>query len=477
MALADKSATELKSMLDKGDTSSREIMESVLDRIDEKEPQIGAFLTLRERNELISEAESIDTKRSNGESVGVLAGLPVAIKDSICTKDIRTSCASKYLEDFIPPYNATAIERIYAEDGIIIGKTNLDEFCMGSSTENSAYKITRNPHKLDCVPGGTSGGSAAAVAAGQCILALGSDTGGSIRQPASFCGVVGMKPSYGRISRYGLVAYASSLDQIGPIARSVEDTALLLSVISGKDPHDATSFDLPVEPYSENLDAKQVFRIGVPEDYFGEGLDAEVKESIEKSIDLLREQGHEIVPISLPHTKYAVPTYYIIACAEASANLARYDGVRYGLRSADAKTMKDMYVKSRTEGLGHEVKQRIMLGTYVLSSGYYDAYYLKAQKVRRLISNDFINAFETCDVIVGPVAPTAAYKIGEKTDDPLAMYLGDIYSVMANLTGMPAISLPCGKTEDGRPIGIQFTGPATKEQRVLNLAASLEKLL
>ena len=477
MKLAEMTACRLKELLAAHETSCREIMLSVLDEIVRREPDVQAFLFVRDREKLLAEADAVDQRRRAGEVVGPLAGLPVAIKDCICTEDIRTTCASRILEHFVPPYDATVVQRIRQADGIILGKTNMDEFAMGSSTENSAFKTTRNPHDLERVPGGTSGGSAAAVAANECILALGSDTGGSIRQPASFCGVVGMKPTYGRVSRFGLVAYGSSLDQIGPLARSVEDAALLLSVIAGHDPLDATSINEPVPDYAAAMRTDAKWRIGVPNEYFGEGLDEEVRACVERAIDLLRKDGHELIDISLPHTECAVPTYYIIACAEASANLARYDGVRYGLRADGCTDVKQMYTKTRSEGFGPEVQRRIMLGTYVLSAGYYDAYYGKAQKVRTLLKRDFDQAFQTCDLIIHPVAPTPAFKIGEKLDDPLAMYLGDIYSVTANMAGLPAISIPSGTTRTGLPIGVQLTAKPLAEPSLLPGARRLGMLL
>ena len=470
MKLAEMTATQLKNCLDKGETSCVEIMNSVLEQIRQREPSVQAFITLRDESDLILDADRIDQRRKRGEKVGALAGLPVAVKDNICTRGLRTTCASKMLADFIPPYDATVIRRVHEADGIILGKTNMDEFSMGSSTENSAMKVTRNPHDLERVPGGTSGGSAAAVAANETILAIGSDTGGSVRQPASFCGVVGFKPTYGRVSRYGLVAYGSSLDQIGPLAKDVADAALLYSVIAGHDPLDSTSLPESVSDCTPRSSSKQL-RIGVPEEYFGPGLDAEVRGCVENALRVLEDQGHSIVPVTLPHTEYAVPTYYIIACAEASANLARFDGVRYGFRSQSCDDVLDMYASTRAQGFGSEVKCRIILGTYVLSSGYYDAYYLRAQKVRTLIRNDFKAAFEKCDVIAHPVAPTPAFKIGEKTDDPLAMYLGDIYSVTANLAGLPAISIPCGKNSNGLPVGMQLTAGALKDSVVLAAAS------
>jgi aspartyl-tRNA(Asn)/glutamyl-tRNA(Gln) amidotransferase subunit A len=476
MKLAEMTATQLKDSLDKGETSCVEIMQSVLEQIRQREPSVQAFITLRDESDLILDADRADQRRKRGEKIGALAGLPVAVKDNICTKGLRTTCASKMLADFIPPYDATVIRRVREADGIILGKTNLDEFAMGSSTENSAMKVTHNPHNLERVPGGTSGGSAAAVGANETILAIGSDTGGSVRQPASFCGVVGFKPTYGRVSRYGLVAYGSSLDQIGPVTKDVADAALLFSVIAGHDPLDSTSLTDSI-PDCAPRPPFEKFRIGIPQEYFGPGLDPEVRACVENALRLLEEQGHSIVPVSLPHTEYAVPAYYIIACAEASANLARFDGVRYGFRSQSCDDVLDMYASTRAQGFGSEVKRRIILGTYVLSSGYYDAYYLRAQKVRTLIRNDFKAAFEKCDVIAHPVAPTPAFKIGEKTDDPLAMYLGDIYSVTANLAGLPAISLPCGETQAGLPVGIQLASAAMNEKTLLQASKLSEAVL
>ena len=474
MELAAQTATQLRGSLDKGETSCVEVMRAVLREIERREPSVQAYITIRPETELLQEAEAVDLRRRRGEKIGALAGLPVAVKDNICTNGLLTTCASRMLEQFVPPYDATVIRRIRQADGIIIGKTNMDEFAMGSSTENSAIKVTHNPHDLERVPGGTSGGSAAAVAANETILAIGSDTGGSVRQPASFCGVVGFKPTYGRVSRYGLIAYGSSLDQIGPVTKDVADAALLFSVIAGHDPLDSTSIPEPVPDCALRSSSGRL-RIGVPQEYFGPGLDAKVRSCVESVLRTLEEHGHETVPVSLPHTEYAVPAYYIIACAEASANLARYDGVRYGFRAERCENVMDMYSRTRAEGFGPEVIRRIILGTYVLSSGYYDAYYLRAQKVRTLIRRDFTAAFVKCDVIAHPVAPTPAYKIGEKVDDPLAMYLGDIYSVTANLAGLPAISIPCGKTSGGLPVGLQFTAGAMQEKLLLSAAFALEK--
>ena len=477
MDLAQMTAGELKALLADGRTSSREVMSAVLQEIDRRESDVQAFISVRDGDELLAEADAVDQRRGRGENVGVLAGLPVAIKDNICTEGVATTCASRMLENFVPPYDATVVQKIRAADGIVLGKTNLDEFAMGSSTENSAMHTTRNPHNLECVPGGTSGGSAAAVAANETILAVGSDTGGSIRQPASFCGVVGLKPTYGRVSRYGLVAHGSSLDQIGPLTKDVRDCALLLQVLAGHDPRDSTSIDAPVPDYLEEMDDGQSLRIGAPEECFGAGLDDEVRTAVERAIDLFREQSHEVVPVHMPHTEYSVATYYIIVAAEASSNLARYDGVHYGFRAEGASNIIDLMSETRSQGFGPEVKRRIMLGTYALSAGYYDAYYLKASKVRRLIAQDFEAAFECCDVIAHPVAPTPAFKIGEKTNDPLAMYLGDIYSVIANLVGLPAISIPCGRTKDGLPVGVQLAARSLAEPQLLAAARRLESLL
>lgn len=466
-------ACRLKSLLEREEVSCVEVIDSVLTEIEKREPTVQAYLTLRGAEELREEARTIDERRHRGETIGVLAGLPVAVKDNICTEGLLTTCGSKLLANFTPPYDATVIARIRAADGIILGKTNLDEFSMGSSTENSAFKITRNPHDPTRVPGGTSGGSAAAVAAHETILAIGSDTGGSVRQPASFCGVVGLKPTYGRISRYGLVAYGSSLDQIGPLAKDVADAALLFSVMAGHDSRDSTSLPEPV-PDCTQLASSGRLRIGIPKEYFGKGLDTEVRTLVERTLQMLEQAGHSLVQVSLPHTEYAVPAYYIIACAEASANLARYDGVRYGFRAQHGGDLTEMYETTRAQGFGSEVKRRIILGTYVLSSGYYDAYYLRAQKVRTLIRQDFIDAFRQCDVIAHPVAPSPAFKIGEKTNDPLAMYLGDIYSVTANLAGIPAISVPCGTVPPGLPVGIQLSAGAMNEGALLSAASIVE---
>jgi len=443
-------------------------------RIKKEDGEIGAFLTLCE-DRAFAQAARIDQLVIEGKPLPPLAGVPVAIKDVMVTRGVRTTAASKILDDFIPPYDCTAVARLEAAGAVVLGKLNCDEFAMGSSTENSAYHPVRNPRDKTRVPGGSSGGSAAAVAAGMAVATLGSDTGGSIRQPASFCGVVGLKPTYGRVSRYGLIAFASSLDHIGPFANTVKDAALVLRTIAGRDPMDSTSADVPVPDYVAELEKPvRGLRVGVAKEYFGSGLDAEVRAAVEGAIQKLASLGCEIVPVSLPHTEYAIPAYYIVATAEASANLARYDGVRYGFRARGARTLAEMYRQTRDGGFGMEVKRRIMLGTYALSAGYYDAYYLKAQKVRTLLTRDFEEAFTKVDVIAAPTAPTPAFKLGEKVDDPLAMYLADIYTVTANLAGIPGVSVPCGESREGLPIGLQIFGRHFDEATVLRVAGAYE---
>ncbi len=454
----------IRSSLAEKKHSSVELVKEFYKKIQSEDPGIHAFLALSE-DRAISQAAHMDDLASKGSPLPKLAGVPIAIKDVMTTRGLRTTAGSKILESFIPPYDCTAVARLEAEGAIILGKLNCDEFAMGSSNENSAYGPVHNPRDKSRVPGGSSGGSAAAVAAGMAVATLGSDTGGSIRQPASFCGVVGLMPTYGRVSRYGLIAFASSLDHIGPLTRTVEDAAVMLSVIAGHDPMDSTSANVAVPDYvSEMKKPVRGLKLGIPKEYFGEGLDPEVRAAVEDSIQQLAAQGAEIIPISLPHTSYAVPTYYVIATAEASANLARFDGVRYGYRSQKSQSLAQMYRNSRDEGFGTEVKRRIMLGTYALSSGYYDAYYLKAQKVRTLLARDFEQAFQKVDAIVTPTAPTAAFKLGEKSDDPLAMYLADIYTVTADLAGIPGISVPCGQTKAGLPIGLQVLGQALRRE-------------
>ncbi|HEX9928204.1 MAG TPA: Asp-tRNA(Asn)/Glu-tRNA(Gln) amidotransferase subunit GatA [Pyrinomonadaceae bacterium] len=433
-------------------------------------PQLNAFLTI-ERDYALKRAAEIE----NASEKLPLAGLPIAVKDNICTRFSQTSCGSRILGDYNPPYDATAVERLEKAGAIIVGKTNMDEFAMGSSNENSAFGAVRNPWDVQRVPGGSSGGSAAAVAAGIVRVALGSETGGSVRQPASFCGIAGLKPTYGRISRFGLVAFGSSLDQIGIFGRTSRDIAPVLQTIAGRDSHDSTTADVPVPDYLSEIDSPIAgMRLGVPRELFGEGLDSEVRQSVETAIENYRKLGAEIVDVKLPHAKYNIAVYYIIATAEASSNLARYDGVRYGFRAENAPELREMYRKTREEGFGAEVKRRIMLGTYVLSSGYYEAYYAKAQKVRTLLKQDFLNAFQICDAIITPTAPSTAFKIGEKSDDPLAMYLSDIYTASANLAGIPGISIPCGLSSENLPIGVQLLGTHWSENALLRLANAYE---
>ncbi len=490
MSLIESTATDLLADLQSGKFTSVELTRTYLDQIAEYDPTVRAFL-LVDRNAALERAEEIDHRRANGQAVGRLGGLPVAVKDVLCTIGQRTTCGSRMLEYFVPPYDAAVIERLKAADAVLIGKTNMDEFAMGSSTENSAFQQTRNPWDPDRIPGGSSGGAAACVAASMAPLSVGTDTGGSIRQPAALCGVVGLKPTYGRVSRYGLVAFASSLDQIGPLARTAEDAALLLEVLAGHDARDSTSADVPIPSYTQTVTQPlDGLRIGLVREHFGEGLDGEVEAAVRDAVKAYQSLGATVKNVSLPHSKYAIATYYIIAPSEASSNLARYDGVHYGYRTdekvmladleAERKQMGDdaasdsplvrMYRKTRVEGFGAEVKRRIMLGAYALSAGYYDAYYLKALKVRRLIRGDFDTAFQEVDLIVGPTAPTAAYRLGEKVDDPLAMYLGDIYTVSANLAGIAGLSLPCGFTASGLPIGLQLQAPPFQEERLLRAA-------
>ncbi len=435
---------------------------------------INSFLALS-KERAMAQAALIDDLAKLGDPLPRLAGVPVGIKDVLAMQGSPATAGSKILAGYMPPYDATAVKRLEAAGAVLLGKLNCDEFAMGSSNENSAYEVVRNPRALDRVPGGSSGGSAAAIAAGFAVATLGTDTGGSIRQPASFCGVVGLLPTYGRVSRYGLIAFASSLDRIGPLTNTVKDAATVLGVIAGKDALDATSSDRPVEDYVAALKRPVAgLRVGVPAEYFGEGLDAEVRAAVEKTIEELKAAGCVVKPVKLPHTKYAVPTYYVIATAEASSNLSRFDGVRFGLRAEGANTLSAMFKQTRDEGFGAEVKRRILLGTYALSAGYYDAYYKKAQQVRALLTRDFVEAFAEVDVIVGPVAPTAAFKIGEKVDDPMAMYLADIYSVAASLAGICAVSVPCGETKDGLPIGVQIMGKHFDEATVLRVGAAVE---
>jgi aspartyl-tRNA(Asn)/glutamyl-tRNA(Gln) amidotransferase subunit A len=454
--------------------SARELAVEFYGRIDRRNAELNAYLTLSPER-AYAQADRVDAAIARGETLPPLAGVPIAIKDVISTLGIRTTCASKILEHYVPPYDATAVERLDKAGAVFLGKTNCDEFAMGGSNENSAYGPVRNPVAPDRVPGGSSGGSAAAVAAGLAVAALGTDTGGSIRQPGSFCGIPGFMPTYGRVSRYGLIAFASSLDKIGPFAGNVADAAAIMSTIAGHDENDSTSAPVPVPNYAAELEKSvRGLRIGVPEDYFGEGLDPEVKEKVQAGIALLERFGCKRIPLRMPHTDYAIAAYYILATAEASSNLARFDGVRYGLRVPGA-TLTEMYRQTRERGFGPEVKCRIMLGTYALSAGYYDAYYLRAQSVRTLIARDFADAFQKVDAIITPTAPTTAFRLGEKTSDPLQMYLADIYTVTGSLAGVPGISVPCGRTTAGLPVGMQIFGPHFKEGCVLQIAHAFER--
>lgn len=475
MNITDLTVHELQEKLKNKELTVTEITDAYCDRIKEKEPEVEAFVTtyLEEAKE---QAKEVEEKIKNGEITGELAGIPIGIKDNMCIKGTKTTCSSKMLENFVAPYDATVIEKLKAENIISLGKLNMDEFAMGSSTETSYFKKTKNPWNLNKVPGGSSGGSAAAVAANLVPWALGSDTGGSIRQPSSLCGVVGLKPTYGLVSRYGLVAFASSLDQIGPITKDVTDCATLLSLIAGKDERDTTSEDSGKKDYTLSLknDVKGM-KIGVPKEFFGEGINEEVKTKLQEAIQTYKELGAEVEEFSLDIAQYALATYYIIACAEASSNLGRFDGIRYGYRTPEYKSLKDIYKKSRSEGFGPEVKRRIILGTYVLSSGYYDAYYKKAQQVRTLVSNEFSKAFEKYDVILTPTSPTVAFNIGEKSNEPMEMYLADICTVSINIAGVPAISIPCGVDKEGMPIGMQLIGDKFKEETILNAAYTFEQ--
>ena len=474
MDLHELTAEQAIGKLRKGEISSVELTRAILDRISELEPRIHAYLAL-DGEQSISDAEKADQRRIRGDNTPLL-GIPVSIKDNICTRGIKTTCGSRILSDFIPPYDATVVTKLREAGAVLIGKTNMDEFAMGSSTENSAFQVTRNPWDTGRIPGGSSGGSAAAVAADSVPLALGSDTGGSIRAPASYCGVVGVKPTYGRVSRYGLVAYGSSLDQIGPIAGNVRDSALVLNAIAGYDPRDSTSAELPVPDYTAACGREiRGLKIGVPREYFVPGMDPEVQNLVKTAVQKLEELGAECVEISLPHTDYAISCYYICAMAEAGSNLARYDGAHYGYRTRDADNIIDMYSRTRAEGFGTEVKRRIMLGTYALSAGYYDAYYLKALKVRTLIKRDFDRAFEKLDLIATPVTPTAAFKIGEKTADPLLMYLSDIFTISLNLAGMCGLSVPCGFTGSGLPVGLQLISDIFREETLFSAAFAYEQ--
>lgn len=475
MNITDLTVHELKEKLEKKELTSYEITKAYIEKIEEREKDVQAFVTTLEK-EALEKAEEIDKKIESGEIVEKLAGIPIGIKDNICTKGVKTTCSSKMLENFVAPYDATVMEKINSEKLINLGKLNMDEFAMGGSTEHSYFHITRNPWNLNKVPGGSSGGSAAAVAAGIIPWALGTDTGGSIRQPASFCGVVGLKPTYGLVSRYGVVAFASSLDQVGPITKDVTDSAMFLNIIAGKDKMDSTSIEREKIDYTKALknDVKGL-KIAVPKEFFGEGINEEVKENLEKAIEIYKELGAEVSEVSLNIAEYALASYYIIACAEASSNLGRFDGVRYGHRAKEYSNVKELFRNSRTEGFGQEVKRRIILGTYVLSSGYYDAYYKKAQQVRTLVMNEFNKVFNNYDVILTPTSPTVAFDIGSKINDPLAMYLSDICTVSVNIAGLPGISIPCGVDKNGMPIGMQLIGNKFTEETLLNTAYTFEQ--
>jgi aspartyl-tRNA(Asn)/glutamyl-tRNA(Gln) amidotransferase subunit A len=474
MNLNNITADKLVALYQHRDLSVTEVIKSVYEEIDRVDGSVKAFLSVSP-DRALDEARRLDAKIAAGEPLDPLAGVPVAIKDNMAVRDMPMTCASRVLEGYIPPYTATAVERLLGAGAIIIGKVNCDEFAMGSTTENSGFQITRNPHNLDRVPGGSSGGSAASVASGTSLIALGSDTGGSVRTPAAFCGVVGLKPTYGRVSRYGLVAFGSSLDQIGPLSKTVRESAQTLEIIAGFDHFDSTSADTAVDEFVKQLDQPiKGIKIGIPKEYFIPGLDAEVRWKIEAGIRLFENLGCEIQQISLPHTEYAVATYYLIATAEASSNLARYDGVRYGPRGS-GNSLQEMYRSTRHDGFGKEVKRRILLGTYALSAGYYDAYYLKALKVRTLMLKDFQKAFESVDVILTPTSPTVAFRIGEKTNDPLAMYLSDIFTITQPLAGVPAISVPCGKNSENMPVGMQLIANHFQESLLLNVADQFEK--
>ena len=475
MNITELTVHELKEKLANKELTVSEITKAYVDRINEKEPEVKAFVNAL-TDEAIVKAKEIEEKISSGEITSEYAGIPIGIKDNMCTKGVKTTCSSKMLENFVAPYNATAVEKLYNEHLINLGKLNMDEFAMGASTEYSAFKKTSNPWDLNRVPGGSSGGSAAAVAAGLVPWALGSDTGGSIRQPASFCGVVGLKPTYGLVSRYGLVAFASSLDQIGPITKDVEDAAILLNMIAGHDEKDTTSINIEKKDYTKALknDVKGL-RIGIPKEYYGEGINPEVKEALEKAIEEYKSMGATVEEFSLPIAEYALATYYIIACAEASSNLGRFDGIRYGYRTENFENLRDIFINSRTEAFGEEVKRRIILGTYVLSSGYYDAYYKKAQQVRTLVKNEFDKKKKKYDVLITPTSPTVAFNIGQRSNNPLEMYLADICTVSVNIAGLPGISIPCGVNSEGMPIGMQIIGKHFDEETILNAAYTYEQ--
>ncbi|MEK6599442.1 MAG: Asp-tRNA(Asn)/Glu-tRNA(Gln) amidotransferase subunit GatA [Deltaproteobacteria bacterium] len=475
MELYNLTIHELHEKLKKKEITSLELTEVFLKRIDAVDGKIKAYITVT-KEDAMKQAMEADKRISSGKDITPLTGVPISVKDIFCTKGILTTCASKILNNFVPPYDATVIKKLKEAGAVILGKNNMDEFAMGSSTENSAFFVTKNPWDTERVPGGSSGGSAASVSAGECAGSIGTDTGGSIRQPASCCGVVGLKPTYGRVSRYGMIAFASSLDQAGPMTKDVLDCAIMLNTMAGYDPQDSTSIDAPVPDYTKVLtkDMKGL-KIGIPKEYFIKGLDSDVEKAVKEAIEVLKKQGVSVVDVSLPHTDYAIAVYYLVATAEASSNLARYDGVKYGSRAKDSKNLMDMYCKTRDEGFGSEVKRRIMLGAYSLSAGYYDAYYKKASQVRTLIKRDFEEAFKKCDVILTPTAPTPAFKIGEKTADPLTMYLSDIFTISCNLAGIPGLSLPCGFTKGNLPIGLQILGKPLDEETVLKTAYAYEQ--
>ena len=472
--ITELSLCQLSSYLQSGEITAVQAATAYLNTIREKEPSIHAYLSVLE-GEKMQKAAQIDDRRSRGEKLSPLAGIPAGMKDNICTRGFTTTCASRMLENFVPPYDAHVIEKLEQAGAVMLGKLNMDEFAMGSSTENSYFQVTHNPRDLTCVPGGSSGGSAAAVAAEEAAFTLGSDTGGSIRQPAAFCGVVGMKPTYGTVSRYGLVAFASSLDQIGPLTKTVADSAMVMDCIAGHDSRDTTSIDMETLNYSAEL-GKDIrgIKIALPKEFLGEGLSDDVRKGIETAVARFKELGAEIIEVSMPTLSHALPAYYIISSAEASSNLARFDGIRYGYRAKDYDDITTLYKNSRSEGFGQEVKRRIMLGTFALSSGYYDAYYKKALQVRTLIVNDYNRIFEQCDCILSPVAPTTAYKIGEKTSNPLEMYLGDIYTVPVNIAGLPALSMPCATADSGLPVGMQLIGPAFSEPALYRIGHAFE---
>ncbi len=475
MELYQLTAEKLSAMLANKECTSEELTQSVLRRIEAKEPEIKAYLTVC-GEEALKKAKEVDQKRAAGEKLHPLAGIPMGIKDNICTRGIKTTCASRILENFVPPYDAFVMEKLHAADAVILGKLNMDEFAMGSSTENSYFQKTRNPWNTEYVPGGSSGGSAASVAAGEAVVSLGSDTGGSIRQPSAYCGIVGLKPTYSSVSRYGLVAYASSLDQIGALGRSVKDVAMVYSAICGRDPHDATSAVREYPDFAAGITGNvKGLRIGIPKEYFGEGVAADVKEAVWKAAKALESAGATLVEVSLPSTDYALSAYYIIASAEASSNLARFDGVKYGYRTQNFSNLTEMYENTRSEGFGAEVKRRIMLGTYVLSSGYYDAYYKKAKFTQLRIQDEFNKAFEACDLLLTPTAPDTAFRIGEQVDDQVKMYMNDILTVTVNIAGLPGLSMPCGFDGKGLPVGCQLIGPKFSEQVLFDVASCWEQ--